>query len=42
MDMFFENILNDNKHFQIILLEHVAIDAWAGCNNIHLVEIFDE
>ena len=41
MDMFFENILNDNKHFQIILLEHVSIDAWAGCNNIHLVEIFD-
>ncbi|WP_346677259.1 DUF3732 domain-containing protein [Erysipelatoclostridium sp. An173] len=41
MNTFFENILNDNKHFQIILLEHVSIDAWADCNNIHLVEIFD-
>lgn len=41
MDTFFENIFNDDKHFQIILLEHVSRDAWSDCNNIHLVEIFD-
>lgn len=41
MDTFFENIFDDNKHFQIILLEHVSTDAWEECNNIHLVEIFD-
>ncbi len=41
MDTFFENIIEDDKHFQIILLEHVSTDAWSGCNHIHLVEVFD-
>lgn len=41
MDTYFENILNDKQHFQIILLEHVSTDAWEECSNIHLVEIFD-
>jgi len=41
MDTYFENILNDNQHFQIILLEHVSTDAWDQCSNVHLVEIFD-
>lgn len=41
MDTYFENIINENKHFQIILLEHVSTDAWEDCKNIHLVETFD-
>lgn len=41
MDTFFQNIFEDNNHFQIILLEHVSTDAWLDCKNIHLVEIFD-
>lgn len=41
MDTFFQNIFEDKKHFQIILLEHVSTDAWSDCSNIHLVEIFD-
>ncbi len=41
MDTYFDNILSDKQHFQIILLEHVSTDAWEECNNIHLVEIFD-
>lgn len=41
MDTYFENILNENHHFQIILLEHVSTDAWKECRNINLVEIFD-
>jgi DNA repair exonuclease SbcCD ATPase subunit len=40
-DIYFDNILKDEHHFQIILLEHVATDAWKNCRNIHLVEIFD-
>lgn len=41
MNSYFENILKDNHHFQIILLEHVSMDAWNECDHIHLVEIFD-
>lgn len=41
MDTYFDNILNEKQHFQIILLEHVSIDAWEECEHIHLVEIFD-
>ena len=41
IDTFFQNIFEDKKHFQIILLEHVSTDAWSDCSNIHLVEIFD-
>lgn len=41
MDNYFKNILQDEHHFQIILLEHVSTDAWDKCKHIHLVEIFD-
>lgn len=40
-DNFFDVILKQKKHFQIIMLEHVAESAWADCKNINLVEIFD-
>lgn len=41
LNRYFENILKDERHFQIILLEHVSTDAWDGCEHIHLVETFD-
>lgn len=41
MNTFFNNVIDDEQHFQIILLEHVSLDAWEGCSNVHLVEIFD-
>ncbi|MBN2836507.1 MAG: DUF3732 domain-containing protein, partial [Candidatus Delongbacteria bacterium] len=41
MDAFFNNVINEEQHFQIILLEHVSLDAWEGCSNVHLVEMFD-
>ncbi len=41
MDTFFNNIIEEEQHFQIILLEHVSMDAWEGCSNVHLVEMFD-
>ncbi|MDF2543587.1 MAG: hypothetical protein K0S47_3305 [Herbinix sp.] len=41
LNYFFKNILQDKHHFQIILLEHVSVDAWEGCNHIHLVDTFD-
>ena len=40
-DSFFEKIKKQNKHFQIIILEHVEESAWDGFENMHLVEIFD-
>ena len=40
-DQFFSIILSQGKHFQIIMLEHVSENAWSGCKNIHLVDIFD-
>ena len=36
-----DNIKAEEKHFQIIVLEHVEESAWAGFENIHLVETFD-
>lgn len=41
LDFFMENILSKEKHFQMILLEHVPIDTWSNCKHIHLVEVFD-
>lgn len=41
LDKFLDNILDKDMHFQIILLEHVSVDAWDGCKHINLVEIFD-
>ncbi len=41
LDSFMQNIKNNNKNFQMIVLEHVSKDAWNGLENIHLVEEFD-
>lgn len=41
LDNFMQNIKNNNKNFQMIVLEHVSKDAWCGLKNIHLVEEFD-
>lgn len=41
LNKFMCNVLSDNKHFQIILLEHVSQDVWTNCEHIHLVDIFD-
>lgn len=40
-DTFFSVILSQERHFQIIMLEHVSENAWSDCNHINLVEIFD-
>lgn len=40
-DKFFENILESEKHFQLIILEHVSEDAWKECKHVNLVEVFD-
>lgn len=41
LDMFMNKILENKKHFQIILLEHVSKNAWKDTKHIHLVEEFD-
>ena len=41
LNSFYNNVLKENQSFQIIVLEHVSVDAWDKCNNINLVEIFD-
>lgn len=40
-DKFFASILEQKKHFQVIILEHVSEEAWSGCEHVHLVDIFD-
>lgn len=40
-DSFFEVILSQKKHFQIIMLEHVSESAWNDCKHVNLVEVFD-
>lgn len=40
-DSFFDVILKQKKHFQIIMLEHVSESAWMDCKHINLVEVFD-
>ncbi len=40
-NQFLDNIKAKKNHFQIIVLEHVEESAWAGFENIHLVETFD-
>ncbi len=40
-DNFFVSILEQKKHFQLIILEHVSEEAWRECEHVHLVEIFD-
>lgn len=38
---FYTLIFKQNKHFQVIMLEHVSENAWINCEHVHLVEIFD-
>lgn len=38
---FMGNITNEGKEMQVIVLEHVSIDAWENCNYVNLVEEFD-
>ena len=40
-DKFFDVVLTQKKHFQIIMLEHVSESAWTNCKHVNLVEIFD-
>lgn len=40
-DFFFDVILSQKKHFQIIMLEHVSESAWNDCKHVNLVEVFD-
>lgn len=40
-DKFFASILEQKKHFQLIILEHVSEEAWSECEHVHLVDIFD-
>jgi len=41
LNQFMKNMINKNKEMQIIVLEHVAVDAWKDCSFVHLVEEFD-
>ncbi|WP_278335920.1 hypothetical protein [Desnuesiella massiliensis] len=36
-----KNVIEYNKEMQSIVLEHVSLDTWEGCNYVHLVEEFD-
>lgn len=40
-DQFLSLILSQEKHFQVIMLEHVSKEAWEGCENVNLVDVFD-
>lgn len=40
-DSFFDVILKQKKHFQIIMLEHVSESAWVDCKHVNLIEVFD-
>lgn len=40
-DYFFEQVLSQKKHFQVIMLEHVSESAWNTCHHINLVDVFD-
>lgn len=40
-DSFYDIVLEQKKHFQIIMLEHVAESAWKDCKHVNLVAIFD-
>lgn len=41
LNKFIENILENGKEMQVIVLEHVSTDAWENCNYVNLVEEFD-
>lgn len=40
-DYFFEQVLLQKKHFQVIMLEHVSESAWNTCHHVNLVDVFD-
>lgn len=40
-DKFLSYIIEKEKHFQLIVLEHVSENAWTDCNHVCLREIFD-
>lgn len=40
-DYFFELVLSQQKHFQVIVLEHVSESAWKECRYVNLVDVFD-
>lgn len=40
LNHFIDNIIKENKNFQIIVFEHVPKSIWGGMKNIHLVEEF--
>ncbi len=41
LDKFMANAKRNNFDYQMIVLEHVAKEAWTGLDSIHLVEEFD-
>lgn len=41
LDEFIKNVIANNNEMQVIVLEHVSVEAWEGCNHIYLVEEFD-
>lgn len=41
LDAFVKNVRENERQFQIIVLEHVSVDAWENFEYINLVEIFD-
>lgn len=41
LDKFIKSVITNNKEMQVIVLEHVSIEAWKNCNHIYLVEEFD-
>lgn len=40
-EKFLSFIIEKEKHFQLIVLEHVSENAWTDCNHVCLREIFD-
>lgn len=41
LNLFMDNMIQNNNDMQMIVLEHVSIDAWVNCHYVHLVEEFD-
>lgn len=41
LNAFIDNIRKNEDEFQIVVLEHVSVDAWEDCEHVNLVEVFD-
>lgn len=41
LNAFIDIIRKNEDEFQIIVLEHVSVDAWEDCEHVNLVEVFD-